>query len=191
MSDKCKIWQLYLDCPTPSSPLVATVWSKDQIIILEPTPWFSFSKCFYTGVTGAMHILNFDTKTSPVETQAADVKVADYQWEDKDSIHSWLIFLICWATEKFGQTILEQSNPTVSRKICLKRLQFLFLRTNHNKQRLVKDCTIYNYVLVLLYTFDNNVAANQRIAMYVWKVLYIPTWGFLLVLTLLVLYYDT
>lgn len=142
--------------------------------------------CFYTGDTGAMRILDFDTKASPVETRAADVKVKDYQWEDKHSIHSWLTFLICWATDKFGQTTLERSNPTVSRKTCLKQLQYLFLRTDHTKRRLVKHCTIYNYVLVLLYTFDNKMAANQRIAMYVWKALYIPT--FLLVLTSLVLY---
>lgn len=146
--------------------------------------------CFYSGDTGAMHILDFDTKASPVETQAADVKVADYQWEDKHSIHSWLTFLICWATEKFGQTTLERSNPTVSRTTCLKRLQYLFLRTDHTKRRLVKHCTIYNYVLVFLYIFDKKMAANQRIAMYIWKVLYISTWGFLLVQTSLVLYWD-
>lgn len=146
--------------------------------------------CFYTGHSGAMHILDFDTKASPVETRAADVKVADYQWEDKHSILSWLTFLICWATEKFRKTTLEQSNPIVSRKICLKRLQYLFLWTNHSKRRLVKHYTIYNYDLVLLYTFDNKMLANQWIAIYVWKVLYISTWGFLLVMNSLFLYCD-
>lgn len=110
--------------------------------------------CFYTGDTGAVHILDFDTKASPVETQTADVKVAEYQREDKHSIHSWLTFLICWATEKFGQTTLEQSNPIVSRTTCLNRLQYLFLWTNHSKRRPVEYCTIYNYVLVLFYIFD-------------------------------------